>query len=212
MTNFADIQHLKNLTHCTTPQALQLLKQANNDVAQAEQLFHQQNLAFIQRQAECDRELAEKFYRKFDKFDYDTQLVVRNIQGWRIGERVRQCVITTDYDYLYPFRACFIFTVMDKNNNRIRDLDNLEKLYTIVPIEDVWDYLYNEEINMFDFYEDFDPYFGNDFSLDQVDKLIANLDQAVHADPKVMAFYQELKNWLIECKPFAHHLEIYGNV
>lgn len=54
MANLTLIQQLKTLTQCSTPQALQLLKQSNDDVKQAEQLFHQQNLAFIQQQAECD--------------------------------------------------------------------------------------------------------------------------------------------------------------
>lgn len=54
MANLNLIQQLKTLTQCSTPQALQLLKQSNDDVKQAEQLFHQQNLVFIQQQAECD--------------------------------------------------------------------------------------------------------------------------------------------------------------
>lgn len=107
MTNFADIQHLKNLTHCTTPQALQLLKQANNDVAQAEQLFHEQNLSFIQEQADCERELAEKFYRMCD---FDVAKAIEKTQDWLFHARISQSVITTAEDKHYPYGACFIFT------------------------------------------------------------------------------------------------------
>lgn len=46
----------------------------------------------------------------------------------------------------------------------------------------------------------------NYFSLADVDKLIENLENIKVLDPIDQAFSQELKNWLINCKLFAHHL------
>lgn len=211
MSNLQLLQQLKQRINCSSPVALQLLKQTDNDLAKAEQLFHEQNLDFIQQQANCDRELAEKFYHRCQQ---NVEEAIAQATGWILHGRISKSVITTaDEKYsAHPHRLCFILTARDKNDSRIMDIDTIEQTYTIIPIEDVWEYLYNKEVNVFDFHDDFSPYFDNDFSLEQIDTLVKNLQNLTHTDPKVMKFYQELMDWLINCKKFAHHLQIYGNV
>lgn len=204
------IQQLKQKIHCSSPVVLQLLKENNNDLIKAEQQFHEQNIALIQQQTNSDRALAEKCYRLCQ---YNVEKAIKRTKDWIFYERVTHCIITTfDNKNFHDYPACFILTAIDKDNKKIMDLETIEQTYTIIPIEDVWDYLYNKDINVFDFDKYFDPYFENCLSLEQVDKLIKNLENLTNDNPKVMTFYQQLANWLTNCKKHAHDLAIFGNV
>lgn len=209
MSKLQLVQQLKQQIHCSSPMALQLLKEANNDLNKAEQFFHEKNIAFIQQQANSDRILAEKCYHLCE---YNIEKAIKRTKDWIFYERITQCIITTfDNKNSHDYPACFILTAIDKDNKKIMDLETIEQTFTIIPIEDVWDYLYNKDINVFDFDKYFAPYFENCLSLEQVDKLIKNLENITNNNPKVMTFYQELANWLTNCKKIAHSLAIFGN-
>lgn len=200
MTNFANIQQLKNLTHCTTPQALQLLKQANNDVAKAEQLFHEQNIAFIQQQADCERELAEKFYQMYD---FEVTKAIEQADAWIRHDIRSRCVITLDEDTSTPNGHGLLIFAENEQNQMIRERQLLAKTYVLIPF---WaGNLLKTTIKSFGFYQ-WRNEECNYFSLADVDKLIENLATIQTNDEEEKNFYDELKNWLIECKPFAHHL------
>lgn len=201
MTNFANIQQLKNLTHCTTPQALQLLKQANNDVAKAEQLFHEQNLAFIQQQADCERELAEKFYRMYD---FDVTKAIENADAWiRNGIYNRSIITTRENKYNLNEHALVIYAE-NEHNQLIRDRELIAKTWVCIPLNAGSELLVKNP-DLLGFY-DWKHEECNYFSLADVDKLIENLATIQTNDEEEKNFYDEVKNWLIECKPFAHHL------
>lgn len=113
MSNLQLLQQLKQRINCSSPVALQLLKQTDNDLAKAEQLFHEQNLDFIQQQANCDRELAEKFYHRCQQ---NVEEAIAQTTGWILHGRISKSVITTaDEKYsAHPHRLCFILTARDK--------------------------------------------------------------------------------------------------
>lgn len=210
MSKLQLVQQLKQKIHCSSPMALQLLKETNNDLNKAEQLFHQQNIVFIQQQTNSDKALAEKYYHFCNN---NVEKAILSAKGWIFHERVTQCVITTfDNKNFHDYLACFILTAMDEHHNRIMALKTIEQTFTIIPIEDVWNYLYNKEVNIFDFDKNFDPYCENYLNLEQIDKLIKNLENLTHDTLKVVAFYQELITWLTNCKKYAYTLEIFGNI
>lgn len=201
MANLNLIQQLKTLTQCSTPQALQLLKQSNDDVKQAEQLFHQQNLVFIQQQAECDRELAEKFYRMYD---FDVKKSIENADAWIRNGIYNRSIITTRENKYNENEHALVIYAENEHNQMVRDRELIAKTWVCIPLNAGSELLIRNP-NLLGFY-DWQHGEYNYFSLADVDKLIKNLDNIKVSDSIEQAFYQELKNWLIECKPLAHHL------
>lgn len=122
--NLDTLKTLKTLIHCTTPQALQLLKQADNDVVKAEQLFHEQNLAFIQEQADCERELAEKFYRMYD---FDVAKAIENADAWIRNGIYNRSIITTRENKQNLNEHALVIYAENEHNQMVRDRDLSQK-------------------------------------------------------------------------------------
>lgn len=200
MANLTLIQQLKTLTQCSTPQALQLLKQSNDDVKQAEQLFHQQNLAFIQQQAECDHELAERFYKMYD---FDVSKAIENADAWICNGIYNRSIITLGEDNPMTNGHCLLIFAENENNQRIMERELLAKTWVCISL--CAGRLLVQNSHLLEFYH-WRHGECNYFSLADVDKLIENLDNIKVSDPIEQTFYKELKDWLINCKPHAHHL------
>ncbi|STZ55426.1 Uncharacterised protein [Moraxella lacunata] len=60
MTNFTQIQTLKAKIPCSTKQALDLLEQSDGKIEKAVEVYHQNNIADIITQTDCNKPLAKK--------------------------------------------------------------------------------------------------------------------------------------------------------
>lgn len=65
MVDFLAIQTLKQQINCSTKQALDLLKQSDGEIEKAVEIYHQNNIADIITQTNCNQEMAEKYYGFF---------------------------------------------------------------------------------------------------------------------------------------------------
>lgn len=201
MNNFSQIQTLKTKIDCSTKDALALLKNSNNDIEKAIDLYHQQNIQAIIEKTNCDDDLAHKYYQFFQ---HNPQKAIEKIQELQYHDVFIHKIITTRDDKRRYREAGFEIYI----KSELRDWRSHLEDYVFIPAEDAW--LINPVFAKH--CDDFDPYFTNHINHQIILAVIDELSLLKDDDKTVMAFYQEVIDWLKQKSKPDNIIEIYGNI
>lgn len=202
MNNFSQIQTLKAKINCSTKDALALLKNSNNDIEQAITLYHQQNIQAIIEKTNCDDELANKYYQFFQ---HNPQKAIKKIQELQYHDVFIHKIITTRDDKRRYREAGFEIYIKSKDENHW--YNNAED-HIFIPVKDVW----LIEPIFAKYCDNFDYTFYNEYNHKAILGIIDELSLLKDDDKTVMAFYQEVIDWLKQKSKPDNIIEIYGNI
>ena len=205
MNYLKEIQILKTELALPLQKAKILLEQTAGDIAAAIALYHQENIATIMAETECERWEAESVY---ERFNYNVEKAVKYIYSTSLtisvnGERDKS---ERGMDYL--------ISALDGN------LNNLPKRSIFIPIEDFDQYLLEDFKSVFPLYQPqcnkVENYFNcttsNVFDPTTCRKIIAQLRQRTFTDEKAKIFIQKVIANLEEKLPTCAYIEVYGNI
>ena len=182
-----------------------LLEQTAGDLPAAIALCHQENIAAIMAETECERWEAESAYKRFD---HNVEKAVKHIFSTSLTISVDNRRDTSERGMGY------IITALDT------DLNNVSKRSIFIPIEDFDEHLSEDFQSVFPLYQPqwnkVEPHFNcttsNIFDPTTCRKIIAQLCQRTFTDEKVKTFVQkvitDLEGKLLICA----YIEVYGNI
>ena len=205
MNYLKEIQTLKTELALPLQKAKTLLEQTAGDLPAAIALCHQENIAAIMAETECERWEAESAYKRFD---HNVEKAVKHIFSTSLTISVDNRRDTSERGMGY------IITALDT------DLNNVSKRSIFIPIEDFDEHLSEDFQSVFPLYQPqcnkVENYFNcttsNVFDPTTCRKIIAQLRQRTFTDEKVKTFVQkvitDLEGKLLICA----YIEVYGNI
>ena len=205
MNYLKEIQTLKTELVLPLQKAKALLEQTAGDIPAAIALYHQENIATIMAETECEHWEAESVYQRFN---YNIEKAVKHIFSTSLTISVDNRRDTSERGMGY------IITAMDA------DLNDVSKRTIFIPIEDFDEYLSEDFQSVFPLYQPqwnkIEPHFNgttsNLFDLTTCQKIITQLRQRTFTDEKVKTFVQkviaDLEGKLLTCA----YIEVYGNI
>ena len=205
MNYLKEIQILKTELSISLQKAKTLLEQTAGDLPAAIALCHQENIAAIMAETECERWEAESVY---ERFNYNIEKAVKHIFSTSLTISVDNRRDTSERGMGY------LISALDT------DLNNVSKRSTFIPIEDFDEYLSSDFKAVFPLYQPqwdkVENYFNcttsNVFDLTACQKIIAQLRQRSFTDEKVKTFVEkviaDLEGKLLTCA----YIEVYGNI
>ena len=199
------IQTLKTQLALPLQKAKTLLEQTAGDIPAAIALYHQENIATIMAETECEHWEAKSVY---ERFNYNVEKAVKHIFSTSLTISVEDKRDTTERGMGYLINA------LDAN------LNNLSKRSIFIPIEDFDQYLLKNFKSVFPLYQPqcnkVENYFNcttsNVFDSTTCRKIIAQLRQRTFTDDKVKIFIQKVIANLEEKLPTCAYIEVYGNI
>ena len=205
MNYLKEIQILKTELALPLQKAKILLEQTAGDIAAAIALYHQENIATIMAETECERWEAESVY---ERFNYNVEKAVKHICNTSLTISVEDKRDTTERGMGY------LVSALDAN------LNNLPKRSIFIPIEDFDQYLLEDVKSVFPLYQPqcnkVENYFNcttsNVFDPTTCRKIIAQLRQRTFTDEKVKIFIQKVIADVEEKLPTCAYIEVYGNI
>lgn len=202
MNNFSQIQTLKSKIDCSTKDALALLKNSNNDIEKAIDLYHQKNIQAIIEKTHCDDNLAHKYYQFFQ---YNPQKAIEKIQELQYHDVFIHKIITTRDDK-HRYREAG-FEIYIKSKDKDYWYDSAED-HIFISMKDVWliEPIFSK------YCDDFDYTFYNRYNHQAILAVIDDLALLQDDDKTVMDFYQEVIDWLKQKSKPDNIIEIYGNI
>ena len=205
MNYLKEIQTLKTELALPLQKAKALLEQTAGDLSTAIALCHQENIAAIMAETECERWEAESVYKRFN---YNIEKAVKHIFSTSLTISVDNRRDTSERGMGY------LISALDA------DLNNLPKRSIFIPIEDFDQYLLEDFQSVFPLYQPqcnkVENYFNcttsNLFDPTTCQKIITQLRQRTFTDEKVKTFVQkliaDLEGKLLTCA----YIEVYGNI
>ncbi|WP_455151791.1 hypothetical protein [Capnocytophaga sp.] len=205
MNYLKEIQILKTELALPLQKAKILLEQTAGDIAAAIALYHQENIATIMAETECERWEAESVY---ERFNYNVEKAVKHIFSTSLTISVEDKRDTSERGMGY------LISALDT------DLNNVSKRSTFIPIEDFDEYLSSDFKAVFPLYQPqwnkieshFNCTTSNVFDSTTCRKIIAQLRQHTFTDEKVKIFIQKVIANLEEKLPTCAYIEVYGNI
>ena len=205
MNYLKEIQILKTELALPLQKAKILLEQTAGDIPAVIALYHQENIATIMAETECEHWEAKSVY---ERFNYNVEKAVKHI-----------------------FSTSLTISVEDKRDTNVRgmgylisaldtDLKNVSKRSIFIPIEDFDQYLLEDFKSVFPLYQPqwnkIEPHFNcttsNVFDPTTCLKIIAQLRQRTFTDEKVKIFIQKVIADIEEKLPTCAYIEVYGNI
>ena len=205
MNYLKEIQTLKTELALPLQKAKSLLEQTAGDISAAIALYHQENIATIMAETECEHWEAESVY---ERFNYNVEKAVKHI-----------------------YSTSLTISVDGRNDNTERgmgslisalntDLNCVSKRSVFIPIEDFDEYLSSDFKAVFPLYQPqwdkIEPHFNcttsNVFDPTTCRKIIAQLRQRTFTDEKAKIFIQKVIANLEEKLPTCAYIEVYGNI
>ncbi len=205
MNYLKEIQTLKTELALPLQKAKTLLEQTAGDIPAAIALYHQENIAAIMAETECERWEAESVY---ERFNHNVEKTVKHIFSTSLTISVDNRRDTTERGMRY------LISALDAN------LNNLPKRSIFIPIEDFDQYLLEDFQSVFPLYQPqcnkVENYFNcttsNVFDPTLCRKIITQLRQRTFTDEKIKTFVQkliaDLEGKLLTCA----YIEVYGNI
>ena len=205
MNYLKEIQTLKTELALPLQKAKALLEQTAGDLPAAIALCHQENIASIMAETECERWEAESVY---ERFNHNTEKAVKHIFSTSLTISVDSRKDTTERGMGY------IIGALDA------DLNSVSKRSIFIPMEDFDEYLSEDFKAVFPLYQPqwdkvenhFNCTTSNIFDLTACRKIIAQLRQRIFTDEKVKTFVEKvitsLEGKLLTCA----YIEVYGNI
>ena len=205
MNYLKEIQTLKTELALPLQKAKALLEQTAGDIPAAIALYHQENIATIMAETECEHWEAESVYQRFN---YNIEKAVKHIFSTSLTISVDNRRDTSERGMGY------IITALNA------DLNNLPKRSIFIPIEDFDQYLLEDFKSVFPLYQPqsnkVENYFNcttsNVFDPTLCRKIITQLRQHTFTDDKVKIFIEKIITNLEEKLPTCAYIEVYGNI
>lgn len=205
MNYLKEIQILKTELALSLQKAKILLEQTAGDIPAAIALYHQENIATIMAETECEHWEAESVY---ERFNYNVEKVVKHIFSTSLTISVEDKRDTSERGMGY------LVSALDA------DLNNVSKRSIFIPIEDFDQYLLENFKSVFPLYQPqwnkIEPYFNcttsNLFDPTLCRKIIAQLRQRTFTDEKVKIFIQKVIADIEEKLTTCAYVEVYGNI
>ena len=205
MNYLKEIQTLKTELVLPLQRAKTLLEQTAGDIPAAIVLYHQENIATIMAETECERWEAESAYKRFD---HNVEKTVKHIFSTSLTISVEDKRDTSERGMGY------LISALDT------DLNNVSKRSTFIPIEDFDEYLSSDFKAVFPLYQPqwdkIEPHFNcttsNVFDPTTCRKIIAQLRQRTFTDEKIKIFIQKVIADVEEKLPTCAYIEVYGNI
>ena len=205
MNYLKEIQILKTELTLPLQKAKILLEQTAGDIPAAIALYHQENIATIMAETECEHWEAESVY---ERFNYNVEKAVKQIFSTSLTISVEDKRDTSERGMGY------LVSALDT------DLNNVSKRSIFIPIEDFDQYLLEDFKSVFPLYQPqcnkVENYFNcttsNVFDSTTCRKIIAQLRQHTFTDEKVKIFIQKVIANLEEKLPTCAYIEVYGNI
>ena len=205
MNYLKEIQILKTELTLPLQKAKILLEQTAGDIPAAITLYHQENIATIMAETECEHWEAKSVY---ERFNYNVEKAVKHIYSTSLtisvnGERDKS-----------ERGMGYLISALDAN------LNNLPKRSIFIPIEDFDQYLLEDFKSVFPLYQPqwdkIEPHFNgttsNLFDLTTCQKIITQLRQRTFTDEKVKIFIEKIITDVEEKLPTCAYIEVYGNI
>ena len=205
MNYLKEIQTLKTELALPLQKAKTLLEQTAGDISAAIALYHQENIATIMAETECEHWEAKSVY---ERFNYNVEKAVKHIFSTSLTISVEDKRDTNERGMGY------LISALDT------DLKNVSKRSTFIPIEDFDQYLLEDFKSVFPLYQPqwnkIEPHFNcttsNVFDPTTCLKIIAQLRQRTFTDEKVKIFIQKVIADIEEKLPTCAYIEVYGNI
>jgi len=205
MNYLKEIQILKTELSISLQKAKTLLEQTAGDISAAINLYHQENIATIMAETDCECWEAESVY---ERFNHNTEKAVKHIFSTSLAISVDSRKDTTERGMGY------LVSALDAN------LNNLPKRSIFIPMEDFDEYLSEDFKSVFPLYQPqwdkvenhFNCTTSNVFDLTTCRKIIAQLRQRIFTDEKVKIFVEKVIAYLEEKLPTCAYIEVYGNI
>ena len=205
MNYLKEIQILKTELALPLQKAKTLLEQTAGDIPAAITLYHQENIATIMAETECEHWEAKSVY---ERFNYNVEKAVKQIFSTSLTISVEDKRDTSERGMGY------LISALDT------DLNNVSKRSTFIPIEDFDEYLSSDFKAVFPLYQPqwnkIEPHFNcttsNVFDSTTYRKIITQLRQRTFTDDKVKIFIQKVIANLEEKLPTCAYIEVYGNI
>ena len=205
MNYLKEIQILKTELALPLQKAKTLLEQTAGDIPAAIALYHQENIATIMAETECEHWEAESVY---ERFNYNVEKAVKHIFSTSLTISVE------DKRDISERGMGYLISALDAN------LNNVSKRSTFIPIEDFDEYLSSDFKAVFPLYQPqwnkIEPHFNcttsNVFDSTTYRKIITQLRQRTFTDDKVKIFILKVIANLEEKLPTCAYIEVYGNI
>lgn len=205
MNYLKEIQILKTELALSLQKAKSLLEQTAGDIPAAIALYHQENIATIMAETECEHWEAESVY---ERFNYNVEKAVKHIFSTSLTISVEDKRDTSERGMGY------LVSALDA------DLNNVSKRSIFIPIEDFDQYLLEDFKSVFPLYQPqwnkIEPHFNcttsNVFDPTLCQKIITQLRQRTFTDDKVKIFIQKIIADVEEKLPTCGYIEVYGNI
>ena len=205
MNYLKEIQILKTELTLPLQKAKILLEQTAGDIPAAIALYHQENIATIMTETECEDWEAKSVY---ERFNYNVEKAVKHIYSTSLtisvnGERDKS-----------ERGMGYLISALDAN------LNNLPKRSIFIPIEDFDQYLLEDFKSVFPLYQPqwnkiethFNGTTSNLFDLTTCQKIITQLRQRTFTDEKVKIFIEKIITDVEEKLSTCTYIEVYGNI
>ena len=205
MNYLKEIQTLKTELALPLQKAKALLEQTAGDLPAAIALCHQENIATIMAETECERWEAESAY---ERFDHNVEKTVKHIFSTSLTISVDNRRDTSERGMGYLISALDV------------DLNDVSKRSIFIPIEDFDKYLLKNFKSVFPLYQPqwnkIEPHFNcttsNVFDSTTCRKIIAQLRQRTFTDDKVKIFIEKIITNVEEKLSTCAYIEVYGNI
>ena len=205
MNYLKEIQTLKTELALPLQKAKTLLEQTAGDIPAAIALYHQENMATIMAETECEHWEAESVY---ERFNYNIEKAVKHIFSTSLTISVDNRRDTSERGMGYIISALDV------------DLNDVSKRSIFIPIEDFDKYLLKNFKSVFPLYQPqwnkIEPHFNcttsNVFDPTTCRKIIAQLRQRTFTDDKVKIFIEKIIANLEEKLLTCAYIEVYGNI
>ena len=205
MNYLKEIQILKNELALPLQKAKILLDPTAGDIPAAIALYHQENIATIMAETECEHWEAKSVY---ERFNYNVEKAVKQIFSTSLTISVEDKRDTSERGMGY------LVSALDT------DLNNVSKRSIFIPIEDFDQYLLEDFKSVFPLYQPqwnkIEPYFNcttsNLFDPTLCRKIITQLRQRTFTDDKVKIFIEKIITDVEEKLPTCAYIEVYGNI
>ena len=205
MNYLKEIQILKTELALPLQKAKILLEQTAGDIPAAIALYHQENIATIMAETECEHWEAKSVY---ERFNYNVEKAVKHIFSTSLTISVEDKRDTSERGMGY------LVSALDA------DLNNVSKRSIFIPIEDFDQYLLENFKSVFPLYQPqwnkIEPYFNcttsNVFDPTLCRKIITQLRQRTFTDDKVKIFIEKIITDVEEKLPTCAYIEVYGNI
>ena len=197
MNYLKEIQILKTELALPLQKAKILLEQTAGDVPAAIALYHQENIATIMTETECEHWEAESVY---ERFNYNVEKAVKHICTTSLtisvnGERDKS-----------ERGMGYLISALDAN------LNNLPKRSIFIPIEDFDKYLSEDFKSVFPLYQPQWDKVENYFNCTTSNVFDSTTCRKIITDEKVKIFIEKIITDVEEKLSTCTYIEVYGNI